>query len=163
VSAEADADVAADGSGALLNEDGSLPEINWKGKQPAVKKEVARGDPAAAIIPAAVLVRVRAEGVNNECPICLDLITRHGAIVTPCGHAFCKVCLDTYSGDKGHVGVECPMCRNPISVAKTVAALHVRGPPSPCCTTRVAPLDTVSVCIKRMDSQIFIDLCMVHR
>lgn len=133
VSAETEALPAADGSGALLNEDGSLPEVQLDSKSKKKKKKAkAEANPAAKIIPAAVLSRILVEGVNTECPICLDIVTRFGSVITPCGHAFCKVCFEKYTNDKGDAGcvVDCPMCRKPITAGKIVSAQHVRWPPS---------------------------------
>ena len=49
-----------------------------------------------------------------ECPICLEeALFPH--IVQPCGHVFCKVCLDSLRsatfGDESQL--QCPMCRTP--------------------------------------------------
>jgi len=115
-----------DGSKAILNPDGSLPEVSWKGMKPKAAAAPAPADPTS-IIPKDVLTRINAEGVNPECPICLDLIRRHSSSVTPCGHAFCKTCIAQYCNDKRSAGAvtECPMCRKPLKMEELISALHV--------------------------------------
>ena len=52
--------------------------------------------------------RITAGDVNAECPICLDVIIRSQSIVTLCGHAFCRACIDKYTLSGAN---ECPNCR----------------------------------------------------
>ncbi|KAJ0055952.1 hypothetical protein NL108_016917 [Boleophthalmus pectinirostris] len=46
-----------------------------------------------------------------KCPICLDTFTQ--PVSTPCGHNFCKGCLDTYWS--GSTVVKCPLCQQVFS------------------------------------------------
>jgi len=43
-----------------------------------------------------------------ECPVCLEFIEVKNLEITPCGHYFCKGCLDTI---KKKPDAECAMCR----------------------------------------------------
>ncbi len=45
------------------------------------------------------------------CPICFgDFSVAKGCVITPCGHAFCRECLDASIAKFG----ECSMCRQPL-------------------------------------------------
>lgn len=48
-----------------------------------------------------------AEGMDTECPICLDKITTASGTYTKCGHLFCKECVETLKKDRAR----CPTCR----------------------------------------------------
>ena len=45
--------------------------------------------------------------VDLSCPICTDLLVQ--AVTTPCGHSFCKLCLELALSTKPF----CPICRDP--------------------------------------------------
>ncbi|KAJ7660054.1 SNF2 family N-terminal domain-containing protein [Mycena rosella] len=87
----------------------------------------------------AALLRIQAEKESpdavadqDDCPICFDALT--SAVVTPCGHQFCKDCLDNVlemplpdqanNGDIRYTADErpCPACRSAISSEKLFAS-----------------------------------------
>jgi late competence protein required for DNA uptake (superfamily II DNA/RNA helicase) len=43
-----------------------------------------------------------------ECPICMDIIEKEKLEITPCGHFYCKPCLDQL---KSTADAKCAMCR----------------------------------------------------
>lgn len=52
----------------------------------------------------------------DNCSICLDQYMKIDAIVTSCGHHFCKSCYESHETaclEKETPVVQCPMCRNP--------------------------------------------------
>ncbi|KAG6335342.1 hypothetical protein ID866_3753 [Astraeus odoratus] len=84
-------------------------------KELAKARMLAEGESADAVVDA------------EECPICMDAFT--DAIVTACGHAFCRECIVTIlngpcavdeENPKKYKGNEkaCPSCRSPISADK---------------------------------------------
>jgi len=46
-------------------------------------------------------------GIDFSCPVCTELL--YAPVTTPCGHTFCKLCLDMSFSYKRC----CPMCREP--------------------------------------------------
>ncbi len=44
-----------------------------------------------------------------ECPICIEMIQPEQLDITPCGHYYCKKCLETL---KQQTNVVCPVCRH---------------------------------------------------
>ncbi len=46
------------------------------------------------------------EPTDFECPLCFRLLWQ--PITTPCGHTFCKMCLDRVLDHN----IECPMCKS---------------------------------------------------
>ncbi|KAF9527621.1 SNF2 family N-terminal domain-containing protein [Crepidotus variabilis] len=60
--------------------------------------------------------------VEDDCPICFDLMT--DAVITPCGHTFCRECIVDCIHQKGPVeaGAEnengCPCCRQALDINK---------------------------------------------
>jgi hypothetical protein len=51
-------------------------------------------------------------GEIPDCPICYDAVTAETIAITPCGHVFCRPCLDrTMAGDRWTGGGRCPTCR----------------------------------------------------
>ena len=59
---------------------------------------------------------------GDECTICMEVIEQR--TVTPCGHVFCKECIETVLSG-GHSAARCPTCRNPC----TVGSLRDAMPP----------------------------------
>jgi len=46
-----------------------------------------------------------------ECPICMDMIQPANLEITPCGHYYCKVCLDTIKSQANVDARKCAICR----------------------------------------------------
>lgn len=52
--------------------------------------------------------------MSNTCPVCFELFLppdNQPFILFPCGHTFCKVCINAYAKQKK----KCPFCRTAIS------------------------------------------------
>ena len=52
--------------------------------------------------------------MSNTCPICFELFLppdNQPFILFPCGHTFCKVCINAYAKEKK----KCPFCRTPVA------------------------------------------------
>ena len=51
--------------------------------------------------------------MSNTCPICLELFlppSNQPFILFPCGHTFCKLCINTHAKQQS----KCPYCRQTI-------------------------------------------------
>jgi len=79
------------------------------------------------------LKQVIGNGINyddEECAICLETVDN--AIVTPCGHIFCKICIDQHMNattEPDHNESNCPICRRTI-----VSELLIPVPKKPTAT-----------------------------
>jgi hypothetical protein len=52
-----------------------------------------------------------------ECPICLDFIAKENLDITPCGHYYCKGCLEQLKKRPDEDGqVKCGVCRHKLYV-----------------------------------------------
>jgi len=47
--------------------------------------------------------------MNQECPICLEIINNESICKTSCNHFFCSECLEHLINNKK---ISCPLCRN---------------------------------------------------
>lgn len=57
-----------------------------------------------------MVVATRNDVPSEECPICFEPLLISCAIRTPCGHRFCRRCLDQW-WDQSSL---CPLCRQPL-------------------------------------------------
>lgn len=60
------------------------------------------------------LTEIIAKGIDyddEECAICLE--TMDNAVVTPCGHVFCKSCIESHLSNETTTS-HCPICRRPV-------------------------------------------------
>jgi len=76
-------------------------------------------DLSVGILSSKVIVRLmRVEDLSSsECPICIDVC--QNAVVTKCGHVFCRGCLHTFLTSDGDRGTKpCPECRQGITEAE---------------------------------------------
>ena len=60
---------------------------------------------------------------NLLCSICAGVL--ENAIITPCGHSFCELCLQTWL--ERPLTNSCPSCRSDVSVFETIPVLALRG------------------------------------
>lgn len=72
-----------------------------------------------------------AQGIDyddEECAICLETMEDH-AFVTPCGHVFCRGCIQHFAGDPN---APCPICRREIAsnLLPVPKRVHDKTPPS---------------------------------
>lgn len=58
-----------------------------------------------------------AKGVNGDwdCPICFETLDCTNSVVTECGHAFCRACVDHMWQTNKKQATTCPMCRHCIA------------------------------------------------
>lgn len=64
--------------------------------------------------------------MEQECPICMDLIEVVTAVMTPCGHFYCRSCLESI------VGAKCPTCRKEFTLESCLKLPEVMRSPSLC-------------------------------
>jgi len=64
--------------------------------------------------------------LEQECPICMDLIEVLTAVMTSCGHFYCRNCLESI------VGAKCPTCRKEFTLESCVKLPDVIRSPSLC-------------------------------
>lgn len=87
-------------------------------------KDVLRG------VSPTLLMRLNTVGprsiMEQECPICMDLIEVLTAVMTPCGHFYCRSCLESI------VGVKCPTCRKDFTLESCHKLPEVMRSPSLC-------------------------------
>ncbi|EDO43806.1 predicted protein, partial [Nematostella vectensis] len=66
---------------------------------------------------------------NLLCGICAEVLER--AVLTPCGHSFCGVCLETWMnaklGENEKCPASCPSCRADLYQGDTIPVLALRG------------------------------------
>jgi len=58
-------------------------------------------------------------GIDFSCPVCTELLYK--PVTTPCGHTFCKLCLDMSFSYKRC----CPMCREPFKFSASQVKSNV--------------------------------------
>lgn len=80
-----------------------------------------------------LIKRLRSTGVQDileqECPMCFDLLELNAALMTRCGHFFCKPCLeDLVEADSKNL--KCPNCRQNFSLEDSCKMLDVIRSPS---------------------------------
>eukprot|EP01136_Pigoraptor_vietnamica_P006934 Opistho-1_new@40504 len=78
--------------------------------------------------------RLKEGNVDAECPICLDVPDADEALITRCGHSFCRTCLYAAVGldDSNPMSRGlCPSCRRQISPADCLKKSALLPPPPP--------------------------------
>ena len=67
-------------------------------------------------------MHMRSKHLNDippECPICFKLLAGSATATTPCGHLFCRACIERAL----KIRSECPLCMQ----ACTAGELHVQS------------------------------------
>lgn len=97
-------------------------EKRWK----AFVESATKPDLSVGVLSSSVIVRLmRVEDLSaSECPICIDVC--ENAVVTKCGHVFCRGCLHTFLTSDGEFGTKpCPECRQGITESELTAVTVV--------------------------------------
>ena len=87
-----------------------MEEVKRELRRQQARRQQERASPP----PLSAQMRVKAlERAKEPCSICYEDDMTNPA-VTPCGHVFCKGCIDEYTRVKG-VSPPCPLCRMKIT------------------------------------------------
>jgi SNF2 family DNA or RNA helicase len=77
-------------------------------------------------------VKANATHVEEECPICLERPAIHRAVLTPCGHIFCRECLLGFLRENAK-----PQDGNGEAAPKKSMAFHCPDGKCPCCSKQI--------------------------
>lgn len=64
---------------------------------------------------------------SHSCQVCFEVMAppeRTPTMLVPCGHSFCKLCVDTHRGRDAVAASKCPLCRAAIASAAENRALR---------------------------------------
>lgn len=62
------------------------------------------------------LIEIYPNGFANKCTICID--NTIDICLIPCGHCFCKECIDKSNENRAFMTTKCPMCRQEFTIQK---------------------------------------------
>jgi hypothetical protein len=67
---------------------------------------------------------------HDSCPVCMEKIDKGKCIKTPCGHFFCKPCIQTWMCRAPGMEIPCPSCRFSLTPKNLMLSLEPAVEPS---------------------------------